>query len=80
MKNNIFNAMCDDLMRIAIAPNRDELLNVFMSQGYLFINLTDKQVDKLRVLFAACYPDIYEVFDEPDEHGFTAQFKYLLFK
>lgn len=82
MKTNIFKRVCENLTEIAHMPTpaRDKHLDLFMSQGYLFLDLTDKQVTTLKVLFKREYPNIYREFPEPDDHGFTAEFKYLLFK
>ena len=74
--------MCERLTQIAHydEPYRNDTLKVFMSQGYLFLELTNKQVEKLKALFKAEYPDKFVVYAEPDEHGFTAEFEYLCFK
>lgn len=82
MKTKLFNKMCERLTQIAHydEPYRNDTLKVFMSQGYLFLDLTDKQVDKIRALFKSEYPDKFVEYEEPDEHGFTAAFEYLRFK
>ena len=61
-------------------PEREQNLNVFMSQGYLFLDLTNKQVDVIKNLFKTEYSDEYVEYNEPDEHGFTSEFRYLRFK
>ena len=82
MTTRLFKNMCNRLTVIAHspAPYRDNMLKVFMSKGYLFLELTDKQVEKLKALFKAEYPDKFIQYDEPNEHGFTAAFEYLRFK
>lgn len=55
-------------------------LQIFMQQGYLFLDLTDKQVSKLKAVLKGLYPDIYKEYNKPDGNGFTSEFMYLRFK
>ena len=82
MTTKLFNRMCERLTQIAHynEPYREDTLNVFMSQGFLFLELTNKQVDKIKNVFKTHFPDIYKEYPTPDEHGFTSEFKYLRFK
>ena len=82
MTTKLFKNMCDCLTEIAHydEPIRNDTLKVFMSQVYLFLELTNKQVEKLKALFKAEYPDKFIEYGEPDEHAFTAAFEYLRFK
>lgn len=82
MMNNIFKRMCESLVEISRLnePARENHLNLFMSQGYLFLDLTDRQVDKLKNVLKTNCPDKYKEYDEPDDHGYTAEFNYLRFK
>ena len=82
MMNNVFKTMCVNLVEISKLnePERERHLNLFMSQGYLFLNLTDKQVYKLKELLKAKYSDLYIQYSKPDENGFTSEFMYLRFK
>ena len=67
MMNNVFKTMCVNLVEISKLnePERERHLNLFMSQGYLFLNLTDKQVYKLKELLKAKYPDLYIQYSKP---------------
>ena len=82
MLATVFKRMCECLTEISKQnePVRENNLKLFMSQGYLFLDLTDKQVDKLKGVLSANYPDKFVVYAEPDAHGFTAEFEYLRFK
>lgn len=82
MMTTVFKRMCDCLTEISKLnePVRENNLKLFMSQGYLFLDLTDKQVNKLKDVLKSNYPDKYITYSEPDEHGFTAEFEYLRFK
>lgn len=81
MTNAIFKTMCDNLCEISRLnePARENSLKLFMSQGYLFLDLTDKQVNKLKAVLKENYPDKFKEH-LPDEHNFTAEFEYLRFK
>ncbi len=74
--------MCENLAEISKLnePARENNLKLFMSQGYLFLDLTEKQIEKLKSVLAVNYPDKYVVYDEPDQHGFISEFEYLRFK
>ena len=74
--------MCDNLIEISkhSGEQKERELNLFMSQGYLFLDLTDKQVSKIKTVFKENYSDEYKEYNEPDEHGFTSEFRYLRFK
>lgn len=83
MTRALFKRMCERLTTIAHMnepEQRETHLRLFMSQGYLFLDLTDKQVDSLKSLFKKEYPDKFKEYSKPDEHGFTAEFEYLRFK
>ena len=82
MKTTVFKRMCECLTEISKQnePVREHNLKVFMSQGYLYLDLTDKQVNKLKDVLSANYPDKFVVYAEPDENGYTAEFEYLRFK
>lgn len=80
MKRPMFSMLIYRLKEIAKAPNRDALLNEIMSCGFLFLDLTDKQVEQLKNVLKFYYTDLYIVHAEPDEHGFTDEFMYLRFK
>lgn len=82
MTTTVFKRMCECLTEISKQnePVRENNLKLFMSQGYLFLDLTDKQVNKLKDVLRANYPDKFVDYTEPDEHGFTAKFEYLRFK
>lgn len=64
MTNSIFRQMCVCLSEISELPEneREKKLKLFMSQGYLFLNLTEKQVYKLKELLKAKYTDLYTIF------------------
>ena len=74
--------MCECLAEIAKQnePARENNLKLFMSQGYLFLDLTDRQVDKMKAVLQANYPDKFIAYAKPDENGYTAEFEYLRFK
>lgn len=82
MTMTVFKRMCECLAEISKlnSPVRENKLKLFMSQGYLFLDLTDKQVNKLKAVLKSNYPDRFIEYSEPDEHGFTAEFEYLRFK
>lgn len=82
MKTSLFKRMCENITEISKLDNeqREKHLQLFMSQGYLFLDLTDKQVDTLKTVLKTHYPDKYKIYDKPDSHGFTAEFEYLRFK
>ncbi|MBO7695093.1 MAG: hypothetical protein J6T10_20935 [Methanobrevibacter sp.] len=82
MKKAYFNGMCDKLTQISQLPEpeRTKTIDFFMCQAYLFLDLTEKQISKLKEIFKMFYPDIYKEYDKPDENGYTAEFKYLQFK
>lgn len=82
MVTNLFKRMCDNLIEISRLnePARENYLKLFMSQGYLFLDLTDKQVANLKNILKVNYPDKYKEYAKPDEHGFVAEFDYLRFK
>lgn len=82
MTNNVFKRMCDNLIEISKLNEhaKENHLKLFMSQGYLFLNLTDKQVEKLKNVLKAYFTDKYKEYNKPDEHGFIAEFEYLRFK
>lgn len=82
MLTTVFKRMCECLTEISKLnePVRENKLKLFMSQGYLFLDLTDKQVDKLKGILKANFPDKFVVYANPDEHGFTSEFEYLRFK
>lgn len=82
MTTTVFKRMCECLTEISKQnePVRENNLKLFMSQGYLFLDLTDLQVKHLQRILSAYFPDKYIVYAEPDEHGFTAKFEYLRFK
>ena len=82
MKVSLFKRMCNELITISktVDPERSTRLKVFMCQGYLFLSLTDNQVEALKKLLAEYYPNEYKVYDEPDEYGNTSAFYYLRFK
>ena len=82
MTTTVFKRMCECLTEISKQnePVRENNLKLFMSQGYLFLDLTDLQVKHLQRILAAYFTDKYIVYAEPDEHGFTAKFEYLRFK
>lgn len=82
MLNTVFKRMCENMIEISkhTGEQRERELNLFMSQGYLFLDLTDKQVNKLKVVLKNNYPNEYKEYDKPDEHGFTSEFYYLRFK
>lgn len=61
-------------------PKREQHLKIFMSQGYLFFELTEKQVNELKQVLKEHYPDKYIEYDKPDERGFVAEFECLRFK
>lgn len=81
MTTSVFKRMCDRLVEISRLnePAREQHLKLFMSQGYLFLDLTDMQVSKLKCVLRINYPDKCKIH-EPDEHGFTMDFDYLRFK
>lgn len=82
MKANIFKQVLNNLTEISKLnePARESHLNLFMSQGYLFLDLTDKQVSKLKECLVVNYPDKFITYEKPDEHGYTSEFHYLRFK
>ena len=82
MMTTVFKRMCENLTEISKLnePARENNLKLFMSQGYLFLDLTDRQVNKLKAVLQANYPDKFIVYANPDEHGFTSEFEYLRFK
>lgn len=82
MKTQEFNRMCSELSIISDLsdPLRQKQLDLFMVAGYMWIDLTDKQVQKIKVLLKNRFPDKYVEYPEPDSHGFTAEFEYLRFK
>lgn len=82
MKINLFTRMCDNLIKISRLnePAREAHFKLFMSQGYLFLDLTDKQIANLKSILKLNYPDKYKEYATPDEHGFTAEFGNLRFK
>lgn len=82
MLTSIFKRVCHNLQEISKMDenNRQTNLQLFMSQGYLFLDLTDKQVDKLKTVLKDSYPDIYKEYNKPDNNGFTGEFMYLRFK
>lgn len=77
-----FNLMCAFFATIAskAEPQRTKELNEFMSMGFMFLELTDKQAKQLKSVLKKAFPDKYIEYAEPDEHGFTAEFEYLRFK
>lgn len=82
MTNGTFKGLCDYMHNIALMnkPDRERRLNETMSAGYLFINLTDRQVREFKALLKRDFPDKYIEYPEPDSNGFTAEFEYLHFK
>ena len=82
MKKSMFESLCGNFKNIAIMnkPERDKNLNDLMCAGYLFLDLTEKQINTLKELLKAKFPDIYKEYDTPDEYGCKAEFKYLRFK
>ena len=82
MTNSIFRQMCVRLSEISELPEneKEKELKLFMSQGYLFLDLTEKQIYKLKELLKAKYTDLYIQYSKPDENGFTSEFMYLRFK
>lgn len=58
MTTAVFKRMCENLTEISKLnePARENNLKLFMSQGYLFLDLTDKQVYKLKGVLSANYP------------------------
>ena len=82
MKTMIFTHMCDCLKGIAQEPEpkRTADLRLFMSQGYLFLDLTENQIRQLKQVLSYYFTDLYIVYKEPDENGYTAEFMYLRFK
>ena len=82
MTNTIFKTMCRNLIEISKLENeqRERNFDLFMSQGYLFLELTDKQVSKIKEVLKEYYPDKFIEYDKPDEHGFTSEIAYLRFK
>lgn len=82
MKKSNFMNFCLQLVGIALIVDKDERdrrLNLLMSQGYLWLDLTDKQVDHVKHILIMNYPDKCKIH-EPDENGFTMDFEYLRFK
>lgn len=82
MLTTVFKRVCENLIEISKLnePVRENNLKLFMSQGYLFLDMTDKQVDKLKDVLKANFPDKFVEYVKPDEYGFTAEFEYLRFK
>lgn len=82
MKRTYFNSVVWSLIQISKMnePARTNHLDLFMSQGYIFLDLTEKQIAEIKTLFKTHFSDIYKEYHEPDEHGFIAEFKYLRFK
>ena len=82
MKRTLFTRMCECLIGIAHEPEPKKTadLKLFMSQGYLFLDLTEIQTRQLKRILSAYYTDLYKVYTEPDENGFTSEFMYLRFK
>lgn len=82
MKKSMFMNFCLQLVGIALITDIEDRkcrLNLLMSQGYLWLDLNDKQVDQVKQILLVNYPDMCKVH-EPDEHGFTMDFEYLRFK
>ena len=82
MKTMIFIQMCECLKGIAHEPEpkRTADLELFMSQGYLFLDLTENQIRQLKQVLSYYFTDLYIVYKDPDENGYTSEFMYLRFK
>lgn len=82
MKRMYFNNVVWSLIQISKMnePARTKHLDLYMTQGYIFLELTNKQAEEIKNVFKAHFPDIYKEYPTPDEHGFTSEFKYLRFK
>ena len=82
MTKSIFKQMCECLKGISQEqePKKTADLNLFMPQGYLFLDLTEKQINQLKQVLSYYFTDLYIVYKEPDENGFTSEFMYLRFK
>lgn len=82
MKKSDYMNFCLQLVGIAQIKDleeRERRLRLVMSQGYLWLELTDKQVEHVKQILIVNYPDKCKIH-EPDEHGFTMDFEYLRFK
>ena len=82
MKKSVYRNFCLRLVGIALIEDkqdRDRRLNELMSCGYLWLDLTEKQVQQVKRILILNYPDKCKIH-EPDENGYTVEFEYLSFK
>lgn len=82
MKKSNYMNFCLQLVGIAQIEDktdRERRLNEFMSAGYLWLDLTDKQAQQVKHILIENYPDKCKMH-KPDENGFTMDFEYLRFR
>lgn len=82
MKKSDYMNFCLRLVgigQIEDKQDRDRRLNELMSCGYLWLDLTEKQVKHVKQILISNFPDKCKIH-EPDENGYTAEFEYLRFK
>lgn len=82
MKTREFNLLCECFANISKMNDdaREIHFKCVMSKGYLFLDMTEKQVRKIKNVLQATFPEKFRYYDKPDEHGYTAEFEYLKFK
>ena len=82
MKKSMYMNFCLQLVGIAQIEDiaeRERRLNEFMSAGYLWLELTEKQAQHVKQILITNYPDKCKIH-EPDAYGYTMEFRYLSFK
>lgn len=81
MKAREFKCFRKNLTEISRLPKdrRDAHMKILMSAGFLWLSLTDKQVDIIKEQLLNEFPDECNVH-EADERGFTMDFRYISFK
>lgn len=81
MKAREFKQFRENLTEISRMPEdiRDAHMKILMSAGFLWLELTDKQVDIIKEQLLKDFPDEC-IVHEADEHGFTMDFRYIRFK